>query len=354
MKKRILSVVLVLTMLVTPLSVSDVYVQASSGVMPEEIIQVQEPIEELVDEEYQELVDDRLSDVYKEALRQATEFQQTDEYKKLIDDVVEQQEEVESIPNIQLSFLGDLPENTVMSPVYNDLSSEDYQARKEKYVEELEIKASKEWISSSIMMANSTTMANSAVTAYIMSNKYIGSCINSYGRLTLGTTGGNPESDKDDNKSLLYGYPGGSTSYTTVHIDGQVGIFYPNGGIIVYPNELKSIATMVVGDITIQQVATLGMNYSTGREDMAGIQYIVSNNGTTSHSVGIRIMLDTMLGDNDGVPFRIAGIGNVTSEIELSGNSIPQYWQAFDNFEQPSVIANGCFYKSVSNKPDKV
>lgn len=40
------------------------------------------------------------------------------------------------------------------------------------------------------------------------------------GNYSLGTTGGAPESSTDDNKKMLFGYPGSGTSYTTIQIDG--------------------------------------------------------------------------------------------------------------------------------------
>ena len=65
-------------------------------------------------------------------------------------------------------------------------------------------------------------------------------------------------------------------------------------------------------------------------------------------------MLDTMLGSNDNAPFRIEGIGNVTTEKEFIGDSIPQYWQAFDSLTNPTVVSQGTFIRGNNLKPDKV
>lgn len=332
MKRRVLSGLLVIIMIFS--------------LIPMNEVKAQETKEELTEENLQELADLQLSEVYAEALRQATEYQKTDEYKMLIEEALQQKEINKEDTQILNQTITTKEVVSIETSVEDNLTAlDDYAIWKEEYVKELEAQADS--ISQKMVTLNS-------LNGNIMSNEYLGACVNSSGCITLGTTGGNPESSTDNNKKLLYGYPGSSTTYTTVRIDGYDQKFYPNGGIQFYPDGSKCIATMVVGDITIQQVVAFDMNYTTGREDMARIKYMITNNGTSSHTVGIRIMLDTMLGSNDGVPFRIPGIGNVTKEIELSGNSIPQYWQAFDSFDQPNVIANGCFYKSVSNKPDKV
>ncbi|MGN0579104.1 MAG: hypothetical protein ACI4J4_10840, partial [Ruminiclostridium sp.] len=65
-------------------------------------------------------------------------------------------------------------------------------------------------------------------------------------------------------------------------------------------------------------------------------------------------MMDTMLGSNDAAPFRVPQYGSITTETEFSGDNIPQFWQAFDNLTNPTVIAQGRFFGSTGVKPDKV
>lgn len=84
------------------------------------------------------------------------------------------------------------------------------------------------------------------------------------------------------------------------------------------------------------------------------IKYTITNVGEVEKPVGLRIMLDTMLGGNDAAPFRVPQYGSITMETEFVGEEIPQFWQAFDNLSNPSVIAQGRFYKSADNKPDRV
>ena len=180
---------------------------------------------------------------------------------------------------------------------------------------------------------------------------------NSNGRFTIGTTGGNPDIDTDNNKLMLYGHPNPSTSYTTISIDGNRHIFGDEGLTIAPALDLENMLTSSTDTyeyINIKQTLQLVPNVSTGRQDVVEIKYEITNNDIVSHNVGTRIMLDTMLGNNDSAPFRVPGLGNVTTQTELTGNSIPQYWQAFDDLEDTKVVSQGSLLRSSENKPDKV
>ncbi len=114
------------------------------------------------------------------------------------------------------------------------------------------------------------------------------------------------------------------------------------------------VSTFTTGDITVIRHLKLIRNQYTGNEDVAEFSYIVENNGTENHSVGVRIMFDTMLGSNDSAPFRIPGIGNVTSETDLKGSEVPEFWQAFDSLSSPRVIAQGTLKIDNETAPDRV
>lgn len=173
-------------------------------------------------------------------------------------------------------------------------------------------------------------------------------------RFSINTTGGSSENTKDNNKKLLYG---GDTSYTTINIDGT-SIVYGDSNITetpVFDQALAAnISAMNYSNVHVQQKVSLMYNTATGNDDTVEIKYTITNNDTISHQVGTRIMMDTMLGNNDDAPFRVPGIGVVTTEIEVSGNDIPQFWQAFYNLSSPSVIAQGSLLKDTTNPPDKV
>ena len=102
------------------------------------------------------------------------------------------------------------------------------------------------------------------------------------------------------------------------------------------------------------QKLTITFNSQTGNYDIVEIRYTVKNVSDSTHKAGLRIMLDTMLGDNDKAPFNVDGIGDVTTQKEFSGSAIPDSWRAFDSLSEPSVIGYGFFKKNTSNLPDTV
>ncbi len=173
------------------------------------------------------------------------------------------------------------------------------------------------------------------------------------GKFTIGNTGGNPKYTSDDDQILLYGHPDPWSSYTTIRIDGEDYEFISNNSS--YDNEtLSAVSTMLVDDVLITQTLQIVYNETTGIKDTVKINYTAENQSPTTKDVGIRIMLDTMLGDNDGAPFKVPSLGNVTYERELYGNDIPDYWQVFDNLTNPTVFAVGTLNKPNDLKPDKV
>src|SRR5262249_73853 len=63
--------------------------------------------------------------------------------------------------------------------------------------------------------------------------------------------------------------------------------------------------------------------------DTVLIYYLATNHGTVPRKVGIRVMLDTYIGSNDGVPFTApAEKGFVTTKPEYPGNAPPDYLEA--------------------------
>ena len=178
----------------------------------------------------------------------------------------------------------------------------------------------------------------------------------SSGKMNLWTTNGDPLNAKDSNKKLLYNGTNPYTSCSTVSVDGVHKVYGADGltEALTYNAEDKSISgTATYGKINVKQTVRFVRNSATGRDDVVEIKYTATNTDTAAHNVGMRIMLDTMLGSNDDAPFRVAG-QDVTNETEFTGDNIPSYWQAFDSLEGPTVIAQGSFLKDTSNLPDKV
>lgn len=204
----------------------------------------------------------------------------------------------------------------------------------------------------------------------VISNEFISLRVNAgdydTGRISVDTTGGDIGRDSDDDKPLIYGHPVPWTSYTTIRIDGQDYIFGgptkrrsgrggPTGVISGLPRAQNRalVTTCRFGPVEVTQILSFARSLTTRMEDTAEITYRISNLDDKPHSIGIRVLLDTMLGDNDGAPFRV-GEKALTGAAWLYGAEIPDYWLAFDSLSDPHVVAQGTLRGLHAVTPDRV
>ncbi len=175
------------------------------------------------------------------------------------------------------------------------------------------------------------------------------------GRFALETTLGSPESDGDNAQDLIYGKPLPWTSYTTLFIDNSAYIFgdpdrrlarraqkefkYLPLHHLVASDNIIHAESEFNGVHTVQKLSFF-RNPNTNVNDSMLIEYVITNHDPVTHNVGVRIMLDTKLGQNDGAPFRIGNTG-ITHEVQLSKDDLVDYWQTFDSLISPNVIAQG-------------
>lgn len=79
------------------------------------------------------------------------------------------------------------------------------------------------------------------------------------------------------------------------------------------------------------------------RLDTCLVRYILENRDTRPHWVGIRFMLDTFIGGNDGVPFTIPGATGLcdTKMAFDTPNQVPDFIQALENddLREPGTVA---------------
>lgn len=179
------------------------------------------------------------------------------------------------------------------------------------------------------------------------------------GRYTLGNLEGDPAEPSDDNQILMYGHPVPWSSFTTVRVDGTDVVFGDTvAGTFtqpptVYGTYLKSVWSTATTQVT--EVVSLVENPSTGRMDAMQVRYMLVNiDPSHNHSVGLRVLLDTMLAANDGAPFQVPGVGAVMTEREFVGSAIPDYWQAFDSLQHPSVISQQTLRGGDATVPDRL
>ncbi len=213
-------------------------------------------------------------------------------------------------------------------------------------------------------------MLYAASQAAVLENAYLKVVVNDgpfeAGRFSVQTTGGDPARADDDAQELLYGGAEPWSSYTTVRIDGKdylfggptqrrAGLNLPTGEHVTGPvKQGKAIHTVYkIQDLLVTQIISLERTSTTGLEDATQIQYLVSNQGKNAHSFGIRLLLDTKLGREDGAAIRV-GERALSTETALSGGSLPDFWQAFDNLAEPHVIAQGTLKGGALMPPDSI
>jgi len=186
------------------------------------------------------------------------------------------------------------------------------------------------------------------------------------GRFSIRTTGGDPSRPSSKNQHLIFGGNAPWTSFTTLNIDGEKYAFggptkRRAGQNAKFGKQLtpptvangKLTCTYQYGDLDVTQELTLVRGMSTRMLDTAGIRYTITNHGESAHQVGVRILLDTMCGSNDGAPMR-TGVQAITSATALTGKEIGEYWQAFDSLSKPTVVSQGTLRGGKITPPDKV
>ncbi len=73
-----------------------------------------------------------------------------------------------------------------------------------------------------------------------------------------------------------------------------------------------------------------------GTLDTCLVWYQVTNYGGAPQKVGLRFMLDTYIGANDGVPFTAPGVkGFIDSKKDFKGDEVPPYLEAVENPDDP-------------------
>jgi predicted secreted protein len=110
-------------------------------------------------------------------------------------------------------------------------------------------------------------------------------------------------------------------------------------------------------NIRVTQRLGIALGASTNRYDTLRIEYVLENRDKTPHHVGLRIMLDTLIGDNDGVPFSVPGRqGIIDRAVELQGKDIPDFIQVLEkpDLTNPGVVVNVTLRGGEATPPERV
>lgn len=91
--------------------------------------------------------------------------------------------------------------------------------------------------------------------------------------------------------------------------------------------------------------------------NIALVRYKVENKDARSHTIGLRAMVDTLIGQNDGVPFMIPGQGMISTFKDFRQRAeIPDFLQALEypNLDAPGTIVQMNLKLSDKLAPDRV
>ncbi|MCU0642739.1 MAG: carboxypeptidase regulatory-like domain-containing protein [bacterium] len=164
--------------------------------------------------------------------------------------------------------------------------------------------------------------------------------------LTMNITGGLPETISDNGKPILFGHPHPYTSFTTLWIDGKETNFGSNEGtLLIDPyitHDQKGISrTWRIGNLEVEQKISFVVSEwsETKYEDTAQLQYIIKNTDEKSHKVGLRMLLDTMLGRDDAAPIRTSTATYSEYERDFFAPNIPKWWAAIEGYNNITMFS---------------
>lgn len=212
-----------------------------------------------------------------------------------------------------------------------------------------------------VLMTSCVAVSAATVTSFaassdkVIENDYLRLGVDS-GRFIAYKTDGTSSTDNDQrllygNSKLDYDSPYG-TSRVYISVDENVSSYSSSEHSI--SDDGKTITeTSKYHDIEFTKSYEFVNNSVTGKEDAFSVTMRVTNTSDESKNVGCRIMFDTMLDKNDSAPFRVPGIGPVTTRTSLVGDRITRNYQVFDDLSNPTIVASGSFVTG-NGSPDEV
>ncbi|UQZ83223.1 Endo-1,4-beta-xylanase A precursor [Paenibacillus konkukensis] len=187
-------------------------------------------------------------------------------------------------------------------------------------------------LGSNVQVASVLAAELSAPKVTVLQNDFIKITVdNATGRYGIRTVEGQTIRKKDDNVNMLFQGDDPETSFTTFRIDGTDYIFgnpYKFGAaffseitpprIVENSNGTKQIETVwTIKGVAIKQIIMLYSDKSDKKNvGNVNIRYEVLNNSGAQVQLGSRMLLDTMVGGNDGPQFQIGTAYQVPLTVE--------------------------------------
>lgn len=176
-------------------------------------------------------------------------------------------------------------------------------------------------------------------------NTYIEIALDDDGKFTIGTAAGDPDRSSDDGKKLVFGHSSPSTSDTMLRVDaGTPASIHTSSNTATFDGTSARVV-LAAGAVEITETLRIVDGRGTRNKDTVEISFTLKNVDSVAHTVGLRTQIDTQLGDNDGAPFRVPGVGEVTKDAEYDRLAstpgvpdMPPNVIVFDSLESPTVI----------------
>lgn len=106
------------------------------------------------------------------------------------------------------------------------------------------------------------------------------------------------------------------------------------------------------GEVSAQQAVDMVPNPATGRLDTVAVRYALTNTGSASHSVGLRILVDG--GAQVRMPSSTGMVGVVTGGQEYTGANVPAFWQAAGSPDDRRAVAHVTLQGGEATPPDRM
>ena len=170
--------------------------------------------------------------------------------------------------------------------------------------------------------------------------------------------------DKNAGSVRLNWYPNGAGNSTVALIDAKEAVFgaIPGSGKWAkgsenegkpageYPGGKTRTFDFTSSGIYVTQTVTIEpgepMQIHGGGEykrllNMCLIRYKIHNRDSRDHNVGLRVLMDTCIGDNDGVPFTLPGVKElVSTSKDFRGPEVPDFVQVLEkpDLANPGIV----------------
>jgi hypothetical protein len=192
-------------------------------------------------------------------------------------------------------------------------------------------------------------------TVFNLASKNMSVSISPNGVFTMGGE------EKGSPFDLLYGHPNKAyadshgSSFTTIKIDDDYYRFSELENIIVKTQTVNQViieGKIPKKEIVVQQI----FSKHSSRENVFKLNYRIYNKSNKDCVAGVRILLDTWAGDNDGVPFAIPGVTGKEKSIyeeEMKFTSaISPIWETVDTQNRGTIFIRNTMIGEGLNPPD--